>query len=79
MADAWTWAELDERQMGLLKEAEETLGADILLAFQKGDGEPMSPPFDLAPADLDESQVECLEGAEEKLNAVVIAYQPARS
>lgn len=73
--NAWTWADLDEKQLGLLKEAEQTLGMDYLLAFQPTQGQAKPPRVELKPAKLDEGQVECLVGAEEKLGAVVIAYR----
>lgn len=76
MADAWKWAELDDKKMGLLKEAEETLGADYLLAFHT-DGGDRPPQVNMQPASLDDSQVECLAGTEKLLDAVVIAYQKA--
>lgn len=75
----WTWAHLTREQMGLLQEAEATLGADILLAYQ-----PESQPQAQAPAitqmglhvaALNESQLECLQGLEAMVQAVVIAYQ----
>ncbi len=72
MPDNWSWAELNDEQMSLLKEAEETLGADIVLAFKAGDGAAMA---DLKPASLNESQMDCLKGTEEKLGSVLVAYQ----
>lgn len=71
MSDTWTWASLDDKQMGLLKETEETLGADIVLAFQPGDGGAQA---SLKPAELNDSQQECLQGAEEKMNSILVAY-----
>jgi hypothetical protein len=74
----WKWAALDPEQMALLKEAEDTLGADYLLAFEPSDasgrmGE--SERGGLPMAQLNQSQIECLQGLETRLNAVVIAYQ----
>lgn len=75
----WSWAALDREQLGILREAESTLGADILLAYQ-----PESQPHAQAPtinqmglqvAALNESQLECLQGLEQMVNAVVIAYR----
>jgi hypothetical protein len=75
----WSWATLEQEQLGILREAESTLGADILLAYQ-----PESKPHAQAPminqmglqvAALNESQLECLQGLEQMVNAVVIAYR----
>jgi len=75
----WTWAELDGEQLGLLQEAEATLGADILLAYQQeSQPQPHAPEvaqMGLHVAALDESQLECLQGLEQMVQAVVIAYQ----
>lgn len=75
----WTWAELDGEQLGLLQEAEATLGADILLAYQQESHiQPHAPEvaqMGLYVAALDESQLECLQGLEQTVQAVVIAYQ----
>jgi hypothetical protein len=74
-----TWADLTGGQLGMLQEAEQTLGADILLAYRSG--EPVTIDFEklvenrLQLAGLDESQIECLQGLEGKLQAVVLAYQ----
>ena len=75
MTADWNWAELNDEQMELLKETEETLGADIVLAFKSGQGELVGAQADMAPAELDESQLECLMGAEGKMNAVLVAYR----
>ncbi len=75
----WTWARLNSKQLDDLKEAEQTLGARILLAYQqdpqtKIEGNRFSQ-SGLKVAPLNTSQVECLEGLESKIQAVVIAYQ----
>lgn len=78
---AWIWARLNREQLKLLAEAEETLGADFLLAYRQddqaldGDIEPYR--RNLQVTDLNESQLECLGGLEERLQAVVVAYQQA--
>lgn len=74
----WNWADLDNEQLKLLIEAEQTLGADILVAYQAGNratvhGDNISQ-NNLEVAVLDESQIECLQGLEQKMNSVVIAY-----
>ncbi len=72
----WKWAPLDAKGLELVQEAEQTLGADIVLVYSEG-----APRTDgrlregLRPARLDASQLECLQGVEEKLGAVAVAYQ----
>jgi len=78
-ANGWTWAELNDDQMKLVTEAESTLGADYLLAYRPYEQEtPRSVRFallELQAAGLDESQMECLNGLESKLGAVIVAYK----
>ncbi|NLG72982.1 MAG: hypothetical protein GX495_13200 [Chloroflexi bacterium] len=79
----WTWADLRGENLNLLQEAENTLGegVDVLLAYQtSGLPEFESLSFalgNLKVAPINESQIECLQGLEDKLQAVVIAYQKA--
>jgi len=79
--NAWTWANLNNDQLSLLKEAESTLGTDLLLAYQPSDrptgAEKMAAAAELQVAPLNESQIECLQGLESQLNTVIIAYQQA--
>lgn len=79
MADQnWTWAELSQDKLQMLMEAEQTLGADILLAYQPArqgiDPGKLVERSRLSVAPLNESQLECLQGMESKLGTVVIAY-----
>lgn len=78
-SDGWTWARLNGDQLALLAGAEKTLGDDYLLAYQPGaqvlDSGKGSPLRDLGIAPLNASQLECLQGLEAKLQAVVIAYR----
>jgi hypothetical protein len=71
----WTWAKLDEKQVQALQEAERTLGADYVLAYQAGgaaDGPALAVP--LRAAALNGSQLECLLGLENQLSATLVAY-----
>ena len=77
--DAWTWAELNRQQLNAISNAEQTLGADYLLAFQPRQTSD-SPPGevigdDVQPADLSESQIDCLRGLEQQIQATVVAYK----
>lgn len=74
----WRWASLDDTGLELVREAERTIGADVVLVYAEG-----SPRADgatrlgLRPAPLDASQLECLRGMEERLGAVAVAYRIA--
>lgn len=75
----WSWATLKREQLGILREAEDTLGVDILLAYQQESQPQAQAPaiaqMGLQVAALNESQLECLQGLEQMVNAVVIAYR----
>jgi hypothetical protein len=66
----WTFARLDPEQERALKEAEETLGGGVLLVFEK-DG--------VEPSELNESQIECLQGLERKLGKTIVAVRPRQA
>lgn len=63
----WTLAHLTPEQERALKEAEATLGGGVLLAFQRGE---------VTPTQLTPSQLECLQGLEQKLGLTILAVQP---
>jgi hypothetical protein len=76
------WARLNDDQLGRLDEAERTLGAgvDVLLAYQPVKAKLDDPGLadsGLQPAKLSDSQLECLQGLEHQLGALVIAYRQA--
>jgi hypothetical protein len=74
----WDWARLDRNALALLYETESSLGADIVLAYRQG--APLADPATragLEPAALSESELECLQGVEQKLGVVAVAYQRA--
>lgn len=80
----WTWADLSSDKLDMLTDAERTLGADLLLAYQPQETSVSRPQPDMGShfrqnglqvADLNDSQVDCLQGLEQKLQAVIIAYQ----
>ena len=75
----WTWADLSGNQLKELKETEESLGADILLAFahtsQSGFGDVNISQSNLKIASIDNEQVKRLQKLEEKLQTVIIAYE----
>ncbi len=71
----WKWASLDGKALELVQEAEATIGADIVLVYTEGgpriDGRTR---LGLRPAALDASQLECLQGMEQMIGAVAVAY-----
>ncbi|GAC1360678.1 MAG: hypothetical protein NVS4B8_17200 [Herpetosiphon sp.] len=75
----WSWATLSGEQSRMLAESERALGADYLLAYQPPTT-PSSAPIEapiahLQPAPLTDSQLECLQGLEVQLQAIVVAYR----
>ena len=78
---AWTYVDLQDDQLALVREAERTLSSDVVLAFipvdededdEFGEGN-LSP--GLPPARLTESELECLQGLEARFGAVLVAYR----
>ncbi len=63
----YTLKHLTPDQERLLKEAEGSLGGGVLLAFSDEQ---------VRPTDLNDSQIECLKGLEEKLGMTVLAVEP---
>ena len=64
----YTFTHLTTEQERLLKEAEETLGGNVLLAMTDAS---------VGPSDLNESQMECLQGLEQKLGMTILAVKAA--
>jgi hypothetical protein len=77
-SESWTWADLDQHQLDQLKDAEEKLGAEILLAYQTGERPIRQELFDrnrLQAAALDQRQLEQLQDLENSMQVVLVAYQ----
>ncbi len=81
MDNRWMWADLTSEQLRLVMQAEKTLGNNVkyLVAYQQaedsaGNRSPRSSGQQRI-ATLSESQMECLQGLEKQLSAVVVAYQ----
>jgi hypothetical protein len=75
---AWVWADLNDQQLRMVTFAEQTLGADYLVAFQParpGDASASGIPEGVDHAVLTESQLECLRGLEAQLQATIVAYK----
>ena len=75
----WAWASLNDEQVRLVAEAEGTLGADYVIAYQASARDAsrniryFMQEFNVA--GLDESQLDCLQGLEKQLQAVLVAYR----
>jgi len=78
----WTWAALTPDELTLVSEAERTLGATYVLAYQPAAPAAAAPVEaylqDVQAARLSESQLECLRGLEQQLDAVLVAYTGER-
>ncbi len=78
---SWMYAHLNNEQLKMVSEAEQTLGKNVkyVLAYEPDHGntsQGMNIPLeDLRVAELNPSQVECLQGLESRLNTVLVAYQ----
>lgn len=79
MSKRWKIAQLNGEQVRMVEEAERGLGADYLVVFKEDAGGAADPQFPtagmVAPASLNNSQVECLQGLERALDAVAVAYR----
>ncbi len=75
----WNWARLNREGIALLRETEASLGGDIVLVYAPGEGLPAeaSTREGLAPAHLTPAELEALQGVEQKLGVVAVAYTPA--
>ncbi len=78
-ATGWTWAELNSDKLALVAQAEQAFGADYLLVYQPADqpeeAVAETQMHDLHAAPLTDSELECLQGLESQLQAVVVAYK----
>ena len=74
-----TFAHLNGSQIQALTQAEQSFGADYLIALEPGgkdSSRPVAPPPQaLRVAPLTASQLECLNGLEDQLHAIVVAYR----
>lgn len=73
----WTWAHLDQDTLDRVAEAERLLNAGYLMVFEPAAELTTDVEDHLAtvqPTPLTESQLECVQGLEQQLNAVVVVY-----
>lgn len=74
----WSFADLEPDALALVAEAERTLDTDVVLAYAPsawGTVDPDAIGHDLHPVDLEESQLECLQGLERMVGGVLVAYR----
>ena len=77
-AAEWVFADLEPDQLALIAEAERTLDTDVVLAYKPsawGTVDPDTIAAGLAPAGLEASQLECLQGLERMVGGVLVAYR----
>ncbi len=77
-AAEWVFADLEPDQLALIAEAERTLDTDVVLAYKPsawGTVDPDTIGAGLAPAGLEASQLECLQGLERMVDGVLVAYR----
>jgi hypothetical protein len=79
MAEAWTLADLAPDQLALIDDTERTLDTDIVLAFRPTtwgtvDADTLAADG-LHPVELKPDQLECLQGVEQRLGSVLVAYR----
>jgi len=74
----WNFADLEAEQVALVVEAERTLDTDLVMAYapsEWGTVDPDSVGDGLDPAELEPSQLECLQGLERVVGGVLVAYR----
>ncbi|MGP1673976.1 MAG: hypothetical protein ACTS8Z_02035 [Candidatus Limnocylindrales bacterium] len=77
-AGGWNYADLEPEQLALVVEAERTLDADVVVAYEPsawGTIENESMPPGLEPAGLEASQLESLQHLERVVDGVLVAYR----
>ena len=75
--ETWTWARLDEPMIALVEEAERAIGAGFVVVYTPGNPRrDMPASLPLAPAPLDERQLERLQQLEARVGGVAVAYRP---
>lgn len=79
MASEWSYAELGPEQLELVVEAERTLDTDVVMVYRPSAWGTVDPEVvtadGLRPVELEASQLECLQGLEERVGGVMVAYR----
>ncbi len=78
---AWTFADLDGRQLELVRLAERTLPADVVMVYEETDDavsvDASTAVRGLQPVSLAPDELECLQGLERQVDGVAVAYRRA--
>lgn len=78
MAQEWSYADLEPAQVDLVHEAERRLDGDIVMAYAPsrwGTVDPDTIASGLEPVELDASELEYLQGVEQRVGGVLVAYR----
>jgi hypothetical protein len=79
MASEWSYADLGPEQLALVAEAERTLDTDVVMVYRPSAWGTVDPEIvtadGLRPVALEPSQLECLQGLEERIGGVMVAYR----
>ena len=77
--NTWNFAQLESEQLELVREGELALSVDYLVAYRQDGGVPQGYVElfleGLNAAQLEVSEIECLEGLEQRLQTVIVAYR----
>lgn len=79
MASQWSYAELRPDQLELVAEAERTLDTDVVMVYRPSAWGTVDPEVvtadGLRAVDLEATQLECLQGLEQRVGGVMVAYR----
>ena len=77
----WTFADLDKSHLELVRLAERTLPADVVMVYEEGGTglapDPARAVADLQPVPLAPDELECLQGLERQVEGIAVAYRRA--
>jgi hypothetical protein len=79
MASEWSYATLGPEQLELVEEAERTLDTDVVMVYRPSAWGTVDPDVvtadGLHPVELEPTQLECLQGLEQRVGGVMVAYR----
>ncbi len=81
MPSEWSYAELRQEQLDLVREAERSLDTDVVMVYRPSAWGTVDPEVvsadGLRPDELEPAQLERLQGLETKVGGVMVAYRRA--
>jgi hypothetical protein len=81
MASEWSYATLGPEQLELVELAERTLDTDVVMVYRPSAWGTVDPEVvtadGLRPVELEPTQLECLQGLEQRVGGVMVAYRRA--